>query len=348
LVIRLSSVGDIVLTEPVVTALRTAFPDATLGFVVKDAFRELVEGHPAIDRIHTLEDSSAGAMRRLAREIGASGYDAAVDLHHNLRTTHLVRASGARRATSYRKREIGDALRVRILRRPFRASKLLVERYLEALTSLGVRRELQSGPGGRPTRPRLFLTEESRSGAAAALERVGLEGRAYAAVAPGAMWATKRWPLERYAALVPSLVSHLGLRVLLVGSPSERELCEAVAGSGCAGATSLAGETTLGESAALIALARLFVGNDSGPTHMAMALGVPTVAIFGPTDPGQFDHEGHALIYSDLACSACSFYGSRRCPERHWNCMLSIEPDDVVAAADRLLSGGPDHEGADR
>jgi ADP-heptose:LPS heptosyltransferase len=92
--------------------------------------------------------------------------------------------------------------------------------------------------------------------------------------------------------------------------------------------------------AAVISRARLFVGNDSGPTHMARALGVPTVALFGPTDPGQFDFEGHALVYRDLACSACTFYGSRRCHLGHWDCMTAIGRDDVLEAARSLLSSG--------
>jgi lipopolysaccharide heptosyltransferase II len=337
LALRLSSVGDIVLAEPVVAALRDALPDASIGFVVKEAFRDLVEGHPAIDRVHTLDDSRAGAMRRLASEIGSIGYEAAVDLHRNLRSTRLVRASGAPRVVSYRKRELADAVRVRILRRPFRAPKLLVDRYLDALTPLGVRPQSPRGSGGRPPRPRLYLTSEGRSLAAETLARLGLTERVYAAVAPGAMWPTKRWPSERYAAVIRSLISRLGLRVLLLGSPEEEELCRELTSAVGAGATSLAGETALGEAGGLIARARIFVGNDSGTTHMAMALGVPTVAIFGPTDPGQFDHTGHALIYSDLGCSACSFYGGRRCPKGHWNCMLSLDPGDVFAAAEKLV-----------
>ena len=79
------------------------------------------------------------------------------------------------------------------------------------------------------------------------------------------------------------------------------------------------------------------IGNDSGPTHIAMALGTPTVAIFGPTDPSQFDFEGHELVYADLPCSACSFFGTRRCRLGHWRCMASIPSGEVVAAARRLL-----------
>jgi ADP-heptose:LPS heptosyltransferase len=92
--------------------------------------------------------------------------------------------------------------------------------------------------------------------------------------------------------------------------------------------------------AGLLASSSVAIGNDSGPTHIAMAAGTPTVAIFGPTDPGQFDFDGHELVYADLPCSACSFYGTRRCRLGHWRCMLSIEPARVVASARRLLSRG--------
>jgi ADP-heptose:LPS heptosyltransferase len=128
--------------------------------------------------------------------------------------------------------------------------------------------------------------------------------------------------------------------VVLLGTRGERELCDEIVRMAGGRAVNAAGETTLGELAAVISNARLFIGNDSGPTHMAMALRVPTVAVFGPTDPGQFDFSGHALVYRDLDCSACSFYGGRRCRLGHWDCIASIGPDEVTGAAERLLEEG--------
>jgi heptosyltransferase II len=330
LVLRLSSIGDVVLTEPAVAALREALPDATIGFAVKAAYADLVSANPAIDRVHELEDGRE-ALPSLEREIRDEGYTVVVDLHRSLRTARISRGSGARTRVSYRKRELSDTIRVRFLRRPFRASKLLVRRYLDALAPLGI---------DAPTRrPRLFFGEEDSGRGAALLDRAGLSPGGFAVVVPGSVWATKRWPGERFARLSAALVSDLAMPVLLLGARGERSLCAEVALAGGPRVLSLAGETTLGETAAIVSQSGLYIGNDSGPTHMARALGVPTVALFGPTDPGQFDHSGDALIYRDLACSACSFYGSRRCPLGHWNCMFQIDVEDVLGAAEALLGG---------
>ena len=342
-VIRLSSIGDIVLTEPVLAALSQSFPEAEIGFVVKRQFRDLVASHPALTGVHVLEDSAGSSLLRLARELRSTGYRAAVDLHRNLRTAFLIRASRIPMSTAYRKRELWDSLSVRLLRRPFRASGLLVERYLEALRSLGVPEASFRGPDGALRRPRLYLSEEDRAGAEEVLRRVGPSDGPYAVIVPGAKWATKRWPWERFAEVASGLVSRFGLGVLLLGARSETGLCDAVRRSAGAGVSSAAGLATLGETGGLISGARLFVGNDSGPTHMAMALGVPSVALFGPTDPGQFDHSGHELVYRDLECSACSFYGGRECPRGHWDCMMTVGAAKVLSASERLLEREPEN-----
>lgn len=337
----MSSVGDVVLTEPVTALLREAYPEAEIAFVVKTALLDLVAGNPQVDTTHVLKEGSLAGLRALGREIRERGYDAVVDLHANSRSRYLARASGAGLVTRYRKRETRDAIRVRVGRRPFRASKRLVERYLASLAPLGVE------PAYR--RPRYHVADADREWAERYLAEVGWLPGKFAAVVPGSVWATKRWPPERYAELVARVTAELGLPVLLLGSERERELCDSIAPTSncvaCATSVSVAtGETTLGGMAALIALARAYVGNDSGPTHIAMAAGTPSVAIFGPTDPGQFDFEGHALVYADLACSACSFFGGERCHLSHWGCMRTIEVEDVFRALEGLL--GPGSSGA--
>jgi len=330
LVLRLSSVGDIVLTEPAVAALRESFPGAAIGFAVKAQFRDLVASHPALSRVHLLDVSSSGGTASLVREIRDARYSAVVDLHRNARTARILHAAGIPVRTAYHKRELRDAVRVRLLRRPFRASKLLVQRYLDALVPLGI--------DAPYTRPRLHVSDRDAEAGQVTLTGLGIGSDAYAVLVPGSVWATKRWPGLRFAQLAASVVHELGLRVVLLGSPGERKLCERIASTAGSGAVSAAGETTLGQMAAIISRARIYVGNDSGPTHMARALDVPTVALFGPTDPGQFDFEGHALVYRDLPCSACTFYGSRRCHLGHRDCMNTIGRDDVLEAARSLLS----------
>ncbi len=311
-----------------IALLREAYPAAEIGFVVKKAYGDLVAHNRDLTRVHLLEGSSLGDLLSLARSIRAQRYDAVIDLHRNVRSAAIARRSGAGIVSAYEKRERAVAVRVRFARGSFRASRRLVDRYLGALAPLGVVPEYR--------RPRFHLGADDRAAAGDLLAGAGLAGAPYAAVVPGSVWATKRWPAERYAVLTRRLAEETGLSVLLLGSAGERTLCEAVR-AGFPDAVVAAGTTSLGVMAALISLSRLYVGNDSGPTHVAMALDVPTVAIFGPTDPGQFDFRDHALVYADLPCSACSFYGGERCRLRHWDCMETIAADDVLTAAVGLL-----------
>jgi heptosyltransferase-2 len=328
LVVRLSSLGDIVLTEPVLAALARELPGCEVGFAVKSAYSDLVSAHPGVARVHTLDPGRRGALSALCRDVRSRAYGAVVDLHRSARSAAIVRAARAPISTSVRKRERGDWLSVRVLGRPFRARKKLVERYLEALAPLGI-----SAPYAAP---RLHVPEADRRRAGAYLASRGLD-RGFAVIAPGAVWATKRWLAEGFARVAGAL-SKDGIPVVLAGSVAERGLCLRVASEAGAPVLVTAGETGLGETAAIIERAALFVGNDSGLMHVAMALDTPTVAVFGPTDPGQFDFTGHALVFADVPCSACSFYGGRRCRLGHWDCMRLVESSDVVRAARALLA----------
>ncbi len=323
----MSSIGDVVLTEPVVAAVRAAHPDAGIGFALKERFRELVGGNPALDRVHTLPDDSFKSLNRLALEIREAGYTHVIDLHSNARSRYLSRRSGASVVSRYAKRDRFDGALVRVLRRPYRASKRTVERYLDALEPLGIPHPY--------ARPRFHLPSGAAAAAASVIGELGLPERGFAVVVPGSVWATKMWPEERFASLSTRLTGDLDLPVVALGGPAERDLCSRVADA--SGARSAAGLLSLGAAAALVSRAALFVGNDSGLTHISMALDVPTVAVFGPTDPSQFDFERHALIYAGLQCSACSFFGGRRCRSGHWDCMLKVGVDEVLAAAVELL-----------
>jgi len=327
LLMRLSSIGDIVLTEPAVAALRERFPRAVIGFVVKRRFVDLVAGNEAIDRVHAF-DETRGGFGKLSRELHSAGYRHVVDLHANARSAMLARAAAPEQVLRYRKRELRDAIRVRLLRRPFRASRRLVERYLDTLAPLGV------DVAYRPPRFHSRPSDVERAGER--LTEAGLDARALLVVSPGSVWATKRWPEERFSEVVREAAARWGLTPVAIGGGSERDLCDAVV-AGIDGAWNAAGLLSLGEAAGVIGRADIFLGNDSGPTHIARAVETPTVAIFGPTDPGQFSFDGHELLYADLPCSACSFYGSRRCRLKHWDCMRSIGVDDALAAIDRLV-----------
>jgi heptosyltransferase-2 len=203
--------------------------------------------------------------------------------------------------------------------------------------------------GGRelPRFPRLFVTEDDRAEAARLL--AGLER--YAVLAPGSVWATKRWPAERFAELALRLHRKHGLRTVVVGGsdPADREAGAALSRAYAAGAAGepppldLTGKTGLGAMKSVLSGARIVIANDSAPLHVGIAVGAPVVGVFGPTtrELGFFPlaPEGKAAVaeVAGLACRPCGLHGHQACPERHFRCMLELRSDRVLEEVDRIL-----------
>src|SRR5205085_9351984 len=154
-------------------------------------------------------------------------------------------------------------------------------------------------------------------------------------LSPGANWATKRWPAERFAGLARRALER-GLQVAVQGSAAEAQLAQTVV-RGAPGAVDLSGKLDLPGLGGFISRCTAFVANDSGPMHMARALGVPTLAIFGSTDPAMFDFSGHAVLFAGVECAPCSFFGRARCPYGHFRCMLELGPERAWYALAPLL-----------
>ena len=160
-------------------------------------------------------------------------------------------------------------------------------------------------------------------------------GRPLFAIAPAAAYGpAKEWPAESYGALIDLLARREDAEVVMVGAPSERAKCEEVAAASKAGAIIAAGHTNIGELIALLSLCDGFIGNDSGCMHIAGALGIPTVAIFGSTNPNRTGPMGPKtrVIYRKLECSPCL---ARTCRFGHYNCLTQIEPAELADAIDR-------------
>ena len=149
---------------------------------------------------------------------------------------------------------------------------------------------------------------------------------------PGAQWPTKRWPIERYVSVAHELRAR-GVNIVSAGGPNEENLLKELEEKGGVPALPLIEMKLL---PALIASMRGFIGHDSGPMHIARAVGTPTLAIFGPTPSSQFDFNGHQLVERPQPCSPCHFYGRKKCPKRHFKCMSDIQPDDIITAFESL------------
>jgi heptosyltransferase-1 len=278
LIVRLSALGDVIHGLPVACALRQAMPEATIGWVVEGRNADLIEGHPAIDHIIRAPRGwlkSPFAIFDLRRRLRALNFDVAVDLQCLTKSAIAAWLSGA-------KRRIGKAgIHGRELSKWFHnelvevGGEHVIDHYLETLKPLGI----------VEPRVRFDLPEQDEDGAMAEqlMRSHRMVPRRFAVLNPGAGWNSKIWPPERYGEVARRLMADFGMPSLAVwGVPSEQPLAEAIVASS-KGAAKLAPPTTVAELASLCRRAALFIGSDTGPMHLAVAVGTPTISMHGPS-----------------------------------------------------------------
>ena len=330
LVVAPSWVGDAVMAAPVLAAL--AASGRRPAVLARRALLPLVELLPGVGATIERAASDAETAARLARE----GFTEAVVLPNSFRSARLARAAGIPVRYGYR----GDfraPLLAPAVRRP-RGRRPQIEDYRELLEAMDV-----APPASWV--PRLELPAALLERGRERLERARIPVAASGSppivgLFPGAEWgASKRWPWRRFADLATELRrGHPGLRQLIVAGPAEVWLAVRVHEESGHLHPVVGPDLDLAMLAAVLAHLDLLVTNDSGPMHLAAALGVPTVALFGPTDPRRTAPagEGHRVLYRDLWCSPCF---RRRCPLLHHGCLAGIGVAEVAAAVERALGG---------
>ena len=328
LIVRLSSMGDVLLTTPLIRALRERHPDATITFVTKTGFASLLVDNPRIAEV--IGYDPATPLKALAERIKGGGFTHRLDLHGNLRTRWLRFMVGGIWG-SYPKHRLARALLIRTKRDRYRDPRPVAERYFDAADGLGV------SPSGQPLE--FFVRREAMEAAQQFLSDRGLGAdRQLIAVCPGAHHATKRWPLRHWQHLVTQLTT-TGWDVVVLGGPAERQLGEDVAAAGAESAANAAGAFDFPGSAALLKLSRRAVSGDTGLMHLATAVQTPVVALFGPTvrQFGFYPYGGRATVLErDLPCRPCSAMGGPACPLGHHRCLVDLTPDAVFDAIRRL------------
>jgi len=345
-VLRFSALGDVLLTAPAIDALHQAWPRARIVYAVKERFTHLVAHNPNVAQVMPLRAGEGPwSFAQRLRESLEGQRVVVLDLHGKIRS-RLLRALLPRDwpRVVWHKRDLAQTIPVKLGMKPARASMLFADRYHLAVEKLAGR----ALPKGEL---RAFLGPGDRARAEALLRERGvwLE-RPIVGMSPGANWETKRWPAAHYAKLARSALG-AGLQVVVQGSDDERELCRAVcaearevAGPDAAArsAVDLSGQLDLPALGGVVSLCSAFVANDSGPMHLARALCVPTLALFGSTDPKMFSWEGHRVLFrEELACAPCSFFGRSQCPEGHFRCLRDLSADEAWSALQALLASGP-------
>lgn len=336
LAVRFSSIGDVLLTTPLLRALRQRHPEAHLSMLTKPAYAPLLSANPHLNELLTLEPGEP--LARLAARLRAGRYTHLLDLHGSVRT-RLLRGLVPGRWRGYPKHRTARAVLIRSKRDIYRDHRPVAERYFDAAEGLDVR------PDGGPAE--LLLTEATTAAAGEWLTAHGIAGqRRLIALAPGAAHATKRWPGEYWVALAEALarqgVDGKPADVVVVGGPGDREAAEMIARAAIdAGgrAASAAGEFDLAGTGALIQRAAAAVSGDTGTMHMATAVGTPVVALFGPTvrEFGFFPYAARSVVLErSLDCRPCTAHGGPVCPLGHHNCLRQIGHPEVLAALQKL------------
>jgi heptosyltransferase-2 len=333
LIIRLSSVGDVVLATPVAERLGVARPGLTVDWLVDEGYQAILASHPAVGRVIAYDylgrhRGPAGA-RRLVQEIGP--VDLVVDLQHKLRSSLVTAGLRPRERHVLVKRRGLELVRALVGRDTILQGPHQVERYLAVL------------PEGAPpegARPRV-VAAAGRVLEARAWRRAFAGGRPAVGLVVGARHATKRWPTGHWAALVARCLA-AGLGVALLGSPEEVAQAAACLRVNEPGPLDAQGGGELATLMARLAVMDAVVSPDSGPAHLAAALGRPVVALFGPTSPARWAPRGSRVrvLRLPLACSPCSNHGSGACPLGTHECLRALGPDEVFVALSELLAGG--------
>jgi heptosyltransferase-2 len=335
LVIRLSSLGDVLLATPLVRVLRRHYPDACIDVAVAGTYVELWANNPYVNNIIAIDKSRAvtslpASLRALGKHKGS--YDLAIDLQRSLRSL-LLRGAVAKQSLLYEKHRAEKLALVRKKQNPPVITQV-VDRYFNAVEAIEV---LNDDDGLE-----LWFLEEKASGQYLSAKRTALAAKTSRrfVIAPGARHATKRWLPERFAELCDQLKRNYEAEVVLVGGMEDRDLCHAIQSQCTESIIDASGSTSFIETARIIDTADVVVSNDSGVMHIAAARRVPVVAIFGSTVPAfGFAPYGtpNIVVEKDVPCRPCTHIGREHCPLGHFDCMKEIQTTDVLTAVEEMV-----------
>jgi len=333
LIIKLRALGDIVLSTPVISNIRQAYPDAQVDFLVEPPGDELLEAHPDINRIviypwKKWKTQSWFLSNRsgiqFVQDIRREHYDLVFDLFGNPRSAFLTWLSGASHRVGFNFR--GRHYAYNHVIEPRGSEVHEVDFNLDALRYIGIPIKQKN----------LYFPALPRSEAFVRnwIEKEGLKGKKLAGLHVWGSWPAKRWPLQKFAELADCLIECYGFKVVVIWGPGERKYAEAVAGM-TDHPLVIAPETSLQDMGALLSKCHLVIANDSGPMHIAAAVGTPTVGIYGPTSwrlQGPYGKKHGSAYCSGLDCLGCNRLD---CPDLH--CMKNLSVRSVFKTAGEVI-----------
>ena len=335
LVIRFSSIGDIILSTPLLRVLRERFPQGQIDYVTRTEYAGLVRHNANLNVTHEF-DAATGfpGLRELKKKLRRERYDLVIDLHNSIRSRYLRSMLGVGSIVKVDKRIKERTLLVKFKKNTYKSATPVADRYIETVHEFGIQKD---GKG-----PELYIPDEILFGVSGKIAKLHLNQYDHVVgICPFAKHATKEWPVERFVELGVNAVKDLNCAVMIFGGTQERGRSElfvqALSGSiGGERIFNFTGELSLVETAAAMQYCDAIVCNDSGLMHVATAMEKKVVAIFGPTveEFGFFPQGGHSVVLErkGLYCRPCSHLGLPRCPEGHFRCMKDIGAGDAYSA----------------
>ena len=335
LISRLRFMGDVILTTPVIRALRKNFLDAKIAYLVETPYHDLLENNPNLDAVIAFDRKSFAKQGNLSQLLNQAKFfnslrnehfDIAIDLLGNPRSAWQTWFTGSRIRVggNFRGRKYLYTVRVKHDARP----KTAIDFHLQYLKAIGVK--------AHGTQTEVITTKAEDNWALSYFDLLGIDRRKrVVGIHVGATYPAKRWLPERFAQLCEKLIERLGVDVVFTAGPGEESLVETVR-SAVANRTFSPGVLSLRHLAALLKYLDIFISNDCGPMHLAPAVGTKTIGIFGPGEPEiwfPYDRAlGHRVVHKEIDCSRCH----RDLCEK-MDCMKSIQVDDVMAAVRESL-----------
>ena len=350
LIVKPSSLGDIIHALPLLNGLRRRYPQARISWLLNTEYVDLLKDHPQLDEVIPFDrrqfKTLAGAVKMtfklggFARELRVREFDLAVDVQGLFRSGLMAFASGAAVRLGFSPaRECSGIFYSHRVAVPDANMHAVDKNYLPAR---------MLGFADHPVEFHLPVSPDAREALSGKLAERGLDaGEPYAVIVPGSRWETKNWHAERFAEAVAYIQNELKLSAVLSGSPAEADLCQLIAQS-CSPAPTpapapapavLAGQVGLAEWVALLEGAAVVLCNDSAALHLAVALGRPVVTIFGPTSPSRTGPYGQpaSVLQAGLACMPCYYRRLKQCPFQH-QCMTDIDVEQVTRALAAAVS----------
>ncbi len=325
LALRFSSIGDIVQTTSPIGSLQKLFPRARIDFMTLSKFAPLLEGHPHIDHIHSLDiDAGFKQLMDTGRYLDTLDYDVVIDFHNTLRS-RLIRSGLKRTPVS------------KIIKPRWKRFKLFLFHQNSFPADFNVRTWLHEPirawmpPHMNPQPTKLYVSDVEKNSARGHVRQAGVDGD-FLVVTPGAAWAQKRWEGHKYAAVIDYCRKTFGMGAVVLGGVND-DICDLIVKLADSPVVDLHGNTNLRESLAIVSQARFVIGSDTGFLHAGEAMGIPAITILGPTSretgAGVFLPESRTVSWEDLWCRPCSQNGSFPCYRQERFCMTGINADRV-------------------